>query len=279
MSNKLISPYDIGKSADFSCQYDQRFSYTTYVPAHIAHTNNMRNKLLVVIHGSGRNNQLIRDRFISFADRYGYILLSPLFPCGITDSEDRDSYKYFMTDKVQYDQVLLAMIDEISDRLHLKIDNYFMFGFSGGAHFAHRFFYLHPDKISYLIIASPGSVTLIDTDKDWWVGLRNIEEKFDMVFNIESLKIPRIQLLVGEEDLSTHEITHAPGDKYWMEDANIAGATRVERCKSLFENFTKHGLNVDMEVVPGAAHDGNVICSKAIEVFSQYIDGNVIDEI
>jgi len=278
MSNKLISAYDIGKSADFSCQYDQRFSYSTYIPAHVAENSGMRNKLLVVIHGSGRNHQLVRDRFISFADRFGYILLSPLFPCGITDSNDRDSYKYFTTDKVQYDKVLLAMIDEMSDRLHLEIDNYFMFGFSGGAHFAHRFFYLHPDKLSYLIIASPGSVTLIDTDKDWWVGLRDIEERFDIKFNIESLKIPQIKLLVGEEDLSTHEITHSPSGRYWMEDANTAGITRVDRCKSLFENFTKHGLNVDLEVISGAAHDGNIICNKAIEIFSLFIEETDINQ-
>jgi predicted esterase len=278
MSSKMISAYDTGKSADFSCQYDQRFSYTTYVPAHITETNYTPNKLLIVIHGSGRNNQLVRDRFISFADHYGYIILSPLFPCGITDNEDRDSYKYFMTDKVQYDKVLLAMIDEVSDRLHLNIDNYFMFGFSGGAHFVHRFFYLHPNQLSCLVIASPGSVTLIDTDQDWWVGLRDIEEKFDITFNIESLKIPKIQLLVGREDLSTHEITHSPGGRYWMKNANNAGVTRIDRCNTLYENFTKHGLDVDMEVIPDAAHDGNIICEKAIEVFSKFIDGNVIEE-
>jgi predicted esterase len=277
MSNKLMSAYDIGKSADFSCQYDQRFSYSTYVPKNVAQTSDKRNKLLVVIHGSGRNNQLIRDRFISFADRFGYILLSPLFPCGILDNEDRDSYKYFMTDKVQYDKVLLAMIDEISARLHLEIDDYLMFGFSGGAHFAHRFFYLHPNKLSHLIIASPGSVTLIDTDQDWWVGLRDIEERFNIEFNIESLKKPKIQLLVGGEDLSTREITHSPGGQYWMENANQAGITRVDRCNALYENFKKHELNVGIEVIPDTAHDGDVICNKAIEVFSKFIEESDIN--
>jgi len=278
MSSKLISAYDIGKSADFSCQYDQRFSYSTYVPAHITEANYTPNKLLVVIHGSGRNNQLVRDRFISFADRYGYIILSPLFPCGITDSKDRSSYKYFMSDKVQYDKVLLAMIDEVGARLHLTIKNYLMFGFSGGAHFAHRFFYLHPSKLSCLVIASPGSVTLIDTEQNWWVGLKNIEDKFDISFDIKSLKIPKIQLLVGKEDLSTHEITHSPGGEFWMDNANSAGVTRVDRCNSLYENFTKHGLNVDIEVIPGAAHDGIIICKKAIEVFSQFVEDNESDK-
>lgn len=61
----------------------------------------------------------------------------------------------------QFDHVLLAMVDEIAP-LPLAAGRFLMHGFSGGGHFAHRFFSLHPRRLLGASIGAPGMVTLLD---------------------------------------------------------------------------------------------------------------------
>jgi len=269
----LYSGVDQGRSADYACQYDPRFSYCTYVPTTYdkIKISGDYQRLLVVIHGSGRNNQSVRDRFIDFAEEHNCIILAPLFPCGITSPEDRDSYKYLRTNDIFYDKVLLAMIEEVRNRLSLPSGKFMLFGFSGGAHFAHRFFYFHPETISALFVASPGSVTLLDPSKSWWTGIGNIKELFNDDIHFATLRKPVIQLAVGAEDMDTKEITHKPGGIYWKPDANDAGTTRIDRLTSLYQNFRENGLNVHLDILPGVGHDGPAMCERAKLFFKEYL--------
>ena len=80
--SKRLSSYDLGKTASFACQVDQRFSYCLYVPRAYAQRAETP-RLLVAIHDTGRHNQQLRDHFAEFAELTNTIVISPLFPGGI----------------------------------------------------------------------------------------------------------------------------------------------------------------------------------------------------
>jgi dienelactone hydrolase len=156
---------------------------------------------------------------------------------------------------IRYDLLLLEMVKEVAGKYGQDWSSFAMFGFSGGGHFTHRFAILHPQTLWAASIGAPGSVTLLDPDRDWWIGIRNLPETFGIAFDGEALKRVPVQMIVGDADLETWEITHKPGGSHWMEGANDAGRTRPDRLKALAASFGKAGVTVQLDLVPGVSHD------------------------
>ncbi|KAJ8136022.1 hypothetical protein OY671_010765, partial [Metschnikowia pulcherrima] len=130
-----------------------------------------------------------------------------------------------------------------------------MFGFSVVGHFTHRFAILHPPTLLAASIGAPGSVTSLDPDKDWWVGIRNSQERFGITFDRDaSARIPS-HMVVGDADSETWEITIPEGSTNWMRGANDAGRTRPERSSALRRSFEGAGVSVKFDLVPGISHD------------------------
>ena len=147
------------------------------------------------------------------------------------------------------------MVAEVADKYRQDWGRFAIFGYSGGGHFAHRFAILHPDRLWAASIGAPGSVTLLDPSRDWWVGIRDLEARLGIAFDAQALaKIP-VHMVVGEADLETWEITHKPGGTYWMEGANDAGRTRPERLEALNASFERIGVDVRFDLLPGVSHD------------------------
>lgn len=246
--------YDLGATSIFACKADPRFQYCLYVPPAVG--DGAKVELLVAVHGSSRTSFLeFRDGFAEFGRWNGVAILCPIFPAGVLGDGASSGYKYMQEGDIRYDEVLLAMVGEVAAKYRQDWSRFAMFGFSGGGHFTHRFAILHPEKLWAACIGSPGSVTLLDPERDWWVGIRDLEPRFGIRFDREALARVPVQMLVGEADLETWEITHKPGGRYWMEGANDAGRTRPERLKSLAASFGKAGVTVKLEVVPGVSHD------------------------
>ena len=249
-----LSYYDFGRTTAYCCQSDPRFSYCAYVPESYAEDGTDHYRLLVAVHGSRREMVAYRDAFIALAERRRLIVLAPLFPAGILAVDDHSSYKMLRVGAMHYDAVLFAMIAELQARYRLYIDRFSLFGFSGGAQFAQRFFYLHPERLSALSIAAPGVVTLLDFERDHWVGVRDFAERFGKPLDLNAMRRLPVQMVVGAEDKDTWEITIKPGDPWWRPDANAAGADRPARLEALKASFEAHGLAVRRDVVPGVAH-------------------------
>ncbi len=89
---------------------------------------------------------------------------------------------------IRYDHILLAMVDEVGERLGRTFADFMLFGFSGGGHFAHRFFYLHPQRLSAVSIGAPGAVTLIDDQRDYWVGTRDLAARFGTAIDLPAMR-------------------------------------------------------------------------------------------
>jgi dienelactone hydrolase len=263
-----ISPYGLGHTALFASQYDQRFSYCLYVPKSFREEGENTYPLAVIMHGSRRDAQAYRDRFADWAEEAQVVLLAPLFPGGIIVPGDVSNYRFMEWHGIRFDQVLLAMIDEVTPVYRLRSERFLLHGFSAGGHFAHRFFYLHPQRLAGVSIGAPGIVTLLDQEHDFWVGVRDLEARFGIAPNIPAMREVPVQMVVGGDDTETWEISIPPDHPRWMPGAELAGPHRLARMTALRDSFERNGISVQLDVVPGVAHS-HVGVVDAVEAFFQ----------
>jgi hypothetical protein len=250
----LAGRYDVGATTVYAARRDPRFSYCLYVPDALGR-GQTPGDIVAVVHGSPRTFMDFRDRFGDFAERHNVVVVSPLFPVGLDDDAKGDDYKYLSKGGIRYDRVLLDIVAEVRQRFSLHAPRFGLFGFSGGAQFVNRFLLLQPDSLWAASLGAPGSVTVVDDSRDWWVGTRDIEACFGSPLNREALRRVPVQLLVGSDDLKTDEITHREGGRFWMTDANSAGRSRPQRLETLQKSLALAGVSVTHQVMQGAGHD------------------------
>lgn len=266
--------YERGATPVFSCRADPRFSYCLYVPPSFD-DDPAGHALVVAMHGSGRTMTTYRDRFAAFGQYRRCVILAPLFPIGPLGDGNAHGFKMLQEGDIRYDLVLLAMVDEIGAMLGTGFGRFMLFGYSGGGHFAHRFFNLHPRRLRAVSIGAPGSVTLLDDSRDWWVGTRGLEARFGRKIDLEAMRAVKVQLVVGAADTETWEI-HYPSDSVqYMPGINDAGRTRIERLDALRASFERHGIACRHDVVPNVTHDGTKVLPYVQDFFEQVLRSSV----
>ncbi|RJG14875.1 alpha/beta hydrolase [Massilia cavernae] len=255
------SPFHVEKTVSFTCALDPRFSFCLYVPRD--YHSNPPGRILVAVHGTDRNNQYLRDLFSEYAQQTNTVVLAPLFPVGVED-DDLDNYKYLNNDGIRYDRILLAMVEQVAAAYKLNADRFALFGFSGGAHLAHRFFYVHPERLSAVIVAAPGSVTLPSLAYPWWVGLYDYEQLFGRPVPWAALHEVPVHLVVGGDDINTAGIVQGRDNRRWMEGVDSAGANRLERIRSLHRDLARNHIHATLEELDGVAHQLEPVVQAAI---------------
>lgn len=241
------------------------FRYSLHKPANVA-PGSPPPRLLVVIHGSDYRHEEMCRFFAGLADETGCVVLAPLFT-SVETLEDSEGYKFLRSDHASYDLALLAMIKDVVAECGITDDRYFLYGFSGGAQFAHRFFYVYPQQLHALAVAAPGMVTLIDQDHDCWVGTADLRQIFGHDVDLDALRGVPVQLVVGADDVVPHFGDIGP------EAYNHAGKHRVERLRSLARNYRANGIATEHVEVAGVAHDFERLAALALPFFRSMLAG------
>lgn len=269
MSSPPASPYFIGKTTSIACQSDPRFSYCLHVPRGYR-TGQKATRLLLAVHGTDRRNQQVRDFFSDFAEATNTVVVAPLFPAGLGHDQEVDDYKLLRANSIRFDLIALSMVAEVAARYAVDARRFLLFGFSGGAHFAHRFFYGHPERLSAVVVGAPGSVTLPQPDRQWWVGLAGFAEIFGHEPDWAAISQVPIHLAVGREDTNPTGIIHSPADPYWMEGAESAGLNRVERLSTLYRQLAARQCKVSLELIDGVSHQLEPIVQAAAAFYRRH---------
>ncbi|GFN18200.1 hypothetical protein AtubIFM56815_004317 [Aspergillus tubingensis] len=226
---------------------EPRVSYTLYIPP--THYNPDPNRvsksspydksklpLLVNIHGTSRNNS-IRPEQASFAESTPCAILSPLFPANIDGPNDLDSYKVLRSATLRSDLALLAILDEVATVWPgIDTEKVFLAGFSGGGQFAHRFLYVHPERLAAVSVGAPGKVTMLDEQLAWPSGIANFQEVFGKTLDKDVMRNVHIQLVIGSEDVKVH------GGKEFWDWAKKVMAQRMAAEKASEKNSGKEKM-------------------------------------
>jgi pimeloyl-ACP methyl ester carboxylesterase len=233
---------------------DGRFGYLAHVPRDSSRSL----QTLVVIHGSDFRHELVCRYFAALAEEVGCVVLAPLFAPAGAANPDPNGFKFLRSSHAEYDRVLLDMVDQAGERFGCARERFLLFGFSGGAQFAHRFLYVHPGRLHAVSIAAPGMVTLIDPDRDPWVGTRGLRALCGNDLDLPQAQRVTVQLIVGSRDATAH-VGGAGQELY-----NHAGSNRVERLRTLLVNYQQHGIPVTHNEVAGAGHDFEPLAAVAV---------------
>ncbi|WP_299677685.1 hypothetical protein [uncultured Roseobacter sp.] len=209
---------------------------------------------LVAVHGIRRGAELQAALFARRATALGRPVIAPIF----------DKARWLGYQQVllcgRADLALLDLILSLRRNGIVRSEQIDLFGFSGGAQFAHRFAMLHPERIANLSIASPGWYTFPD-DASYPYGLwprPDFEDvwSYRMVNSLDQfLSIP-MQVCVGEKDCKRDKNTRS-GNAI---DAQ-QGSHRLDRARrwtgALRAAARQLSVNPDIKfhILPNCGHD------------------------
>ena len=222
-------------------------SYYVYVPA----AGGAGAPLFVVVHGISRNAQTQAYAFPELCERFGVVMAVPVF--GV---DARDYQRLGRSGRgPRADAALDAVVEEVAMRTGCKASTFYLFGFSGGAQFAHRYTLAHPHRVIRLVVVGSGWYTFPNPRARYPYGIRRNRELPGVRFDPEEfLRVP-ITVMVGEKDTETSNLRNTPRVNRQQ------GKTRVERAKRWVEAMREaaqtRGLEplVTLETIPDGQHD------------------------
>lgn len=221
-----------------------------YVPALV----NPDARPLVAVHGISRRAKQQVQLLAGTADRTGRVVIAPLF--------GRRHWRRYqkIANNCRADRALLDLLARIDMQGIARTHKFDLFGYSGGAQFAHRFAMLFPRRISRLSIAAAGWYCMPDTDTAYPYGLAaRVGRKADwgprMLAGLNAYLRLSITILVGANDT----VRDAALRRSPHLDA-AQGANRFERARryhaSLSELARLHAIRsrISFTVLPGSHH-------------------------
>lgn len=199
---------------------------------------------LVLVHGISRNAAELVARFLPAAREHGVALIAPLFPAArhgqyqqiASQPEDRTA-----------DLALLAIVEDAASRLGTQRE-FRLFGFSGGAQFAHRFAILHPQRVQACIPVSAGWYCWPDAAMEWPLGWRGAPRG---PVDVATLANVPFHVIVGSRDTESDESLRRDP----LTDS-LQGGHRKARARAWFKAMRRAGLNShgSLTVLPRTRH-------------------------
>ncbi len=187
-------------------------------------TGYKHNALFVTIHGISRNAYEHVLRFIPYAEQYGVTIVAPLFSKTAFSRYQRMGQT---KTELRTDKYFDAIIAQVSRLTEISADKFYLFGYSGGAQFAHRYMMAYPERVISIAIGAAGWYTFPDAGLTYPAGIKQAPFLHDLTFQPEKfLKIPTL-VLVGEKDIER--------DKALRKSKKIdrlQGLNRLERGKA-----------------------------------------------
>ncbi|MGI9431365.1 MAG: alpha/beta hydrolase [Myxococcota bacterium] len=228
-------------------QTDPGQEYLIYAPNPRGHDS----PIVVSVHGVSRNVDEHARLLAPYCEKYGANLVVPHFT-----AEEHPDYQRLgrLGRGKRADVSLNMMLGEVALLTGASAERFHLFGFSGGAQFAHRYLMAHPHRITSAVVASAGWYTWPDPTTRYPYGTRMSKSLPGVRFDAEEyLQVP-IHVIVGAEDLESRGLRRT--DRV---DAQ-QGVSRVERARrwvaAMNEFAEAHGLKslVTYEELKGAGH-------------------------
>ncbi len=133
-----------------------RIEYFWYVPQ--ASKLHHDFPVLIIVPGLGESGEpYITGRWRDFARQNGFALISPSFKYDYQDWLAQKSYQFL---PYWAGETILTALDVIAAKSRINKKSLYLFGFSAGAQYVHRFALWRPDICKAAAFHSPGSIQL-----------------------------------------------------------------------------------------------------------------------
>ncbi|HET7608989.1 MAG TPA: hypothetical protein VFL84_09955 [Gammaproteobacteria bacterium] len=234
---------------------DPQQQYLVFVPR----TGAADAPVLVSVHGISRNAHDQARVFATGCDERGVVLLVPIF----TPDRHKDYQRLGRRGRGERtDLVLNECLAELALLTGADVAQFRMFGFSGGAQFAHRYVMAHPERVARAAFAAAGWYTFPDDSQRFPYGIRPVRALRGVTFNPEKfLRVP-VNVLVGERDVDSAKLRRT-------ERTNAQqGTNRVERARNWVSAMqaasAAYGIDarVELTVVPAVDHSFDRFCRE-----------------
>lgn len=193
--------------------------YLLYVPS----SRGPEPPLVVSVHGVSRNADEHARLLSAYCEIHGAVLVVPHF--SVEQHPDYQRLGRVGRGK-RADIALNLIVAEAAAATGARADRFYLFGFSGGAQFAHRYTMAHPHRIASAVVASAGWYTLPDPTRRFPLGTRPSSKLPGVRFDAEEfLRVP-IHVMVGAKD------DHSRGLRRGARLDREQGVSRVERARS-----------------------------------------------
>jgi len=223
--------------------------YYLYVP----HTIRQPGALFVSVHGISRNAKEHARRFAAYAEQQGIVMLCPRF------ARDQGYGRHFQ--RLRSDpsgtsaaEVLNQIIDETDQRLAICTERLYLFGFSGGGQFVHRYLMAYPERVASAVIGAAGWYTFPDQGVRYPRGLKPNPNYRHRARFPDYLSIP-ILVVVGEWD---HQRDEALNSSPRIDRQQ--GRDRIERGRRWIEAMQSAAAEAGMDttyqlqLLPASGH-------------------------
>lgn len=217
-------PMERGVVLQRTLQSDSRQKYFLYVPRQGGNAA----KIFITVHGISRNMREHAKEFAAYAEKYGVVMIAPYFPA------DRfPDYQRLGRKGNRADIVLNAIVAEVAQLTGANSNKLYLFGYSGGAQFVHRYMFAYPERVARIVLGAPGWYTLPDASLKFPIGIQPVLSIPQVQFNsARFLNIP-VCVLVGEKD----NRRDAELNKSTTID-RLQGKTRIERGRRWVEEMS-----------------------------------------
>ena len=156
------------------------------------------------------------------------------------------------------DRVLPAILGEVGDLTGANVDQVYLFGYSGGGQFVHRYAMAYPEQVAAVAVGAAGWYTFPDPAARFPRGLKARSKSLTLRFKPEAfLKVP-MAAFVGERDVRRG--AERPEMKQSAKVDTQQGLTRLERGHRWIEAMrtaaADSGLATpyEYETLPRASH-------------------------
>jgi pimeloyl-ACP methyl ester carboxylesterase len=227
---------------------DARLRYYLYVPRSLAREP----QLLVAVHGISRNAREHGHALADEAERRGVVLLAPSFA-----EEFFPDFQRLGVGTGQHPDIALErMVADVELLLTTRFAQFWLFGYSGGGQFAHRYALAYPQRVAALAVASAGWYTWPRAGDRFPYGLEPSPARRELRFDLAAfLRIP-LCVLIGALDTRRDESLR----RSRVLDSQ-QGRTRLERARNWFNELVhereRRGLDGthELRVLASSDHD------------------------
>lgn len=227
---------------------DPTLSYYLYVPKQLK----TGTRTFVTVHGISRRAHEHAALFAPFAEAQGVVLIAPYFSANRFPDYQRMSR---IGRGERSDQALETIVAEVGRLTRADTSKLYLFGYSGGAQFVHRFAMAHPERVARYVLGAAGWYTFPDQTIKYPLGIRAAKKLPGVTFDPNRFLAVPAMVLVGERDNKQN------GD---MRDSSkldaLQGRSRLERGQKWVEvmqqRAREHGFATHYEfaVLPRSRH-------------------------